>query len=70
MITKDEINNLDIGIYRFYWNTGGDSVVAVGIDRDGNQWLSPLNWVSPSDINYINDGDVTNYVMLLDSKGK
>ena len=70
MITKDEINNLGIGIYRFYWKTGGESIVAVGVTREGNRWIAPLNWVAPSDENCIEDGMVINYVQLLDRKGK
>lgn len=70
MITKDEINNLNAGIYRFYWHSGGNSIVAVGVNREGDRWLAPLNWVAPSDNNCINDGDVISYVKLIDKNGQ
>ena len=70
MITQDEINNLGVGIYRFYWKSGGSSILALGVTRDGNRWIAPLNWSYPSDITAINDGQVVSYIKLLDKKGE
>lgn len=35
------------GLYRIHWRTGGSSLAAVGVDRNGARWLAPINWVSP-----------------------
>lgn len=69
MITQEEINNLNPGIYRFFWTSGGSSIVAVGINREGDRWLAPLNWSYPSDIECISDGQVSSYTKIIDKQG-
>ncbi len=35
------------GIYKIYWDTGGFSIAAVGINsKNGKNWLAPTNWCS------------------------
>ena len=36
------------GLYRIHWKSGGDSLAAIGVTRDGGRWLAPVNWVSPA----------------------
>lgn len=41
--------NVCPGLYRVYWkNAKGFSLAAAGIDKDGNSWLAPTNWVNGS----------------------
>ena len=49
---KEDVLKLPPGLYRIHWresNGGGSSLAAVGITRNGNRWLAPINWVKPSD---------------------
>ena len=42
---KDPV--LQPGIYRIYWNDGGMSVAAIGVDEFGKNWVAPTNWLRP-----------------------
>jgi len=39
--TTDEMLNCNLGIYRIYWKSGGSSLAAIGMDREGDRWLAP-----------------------------
>lgn len=47
-MTADEFRNLELGLYRVYWKSGGSSLAAVGQTENGERWLAPTNWVAPS----------------------
>ncbi len=52
---KSEVSLLSPGLYRVFWkekNGGGSSVAAVGITANGDRWLAPTNWLSPTDRNH------------------
>lgn len=36
------------GIYRVTWKGGTRSVAAVGVASNGDRWIAPVHWVSPS----------------------
>ena len=40
------VDKLHPGLYRLFWVTGGSSLAAVGINRQGNAWFAPVNWVT------------------------
>lgn len=40
--------NLNTGLYRVYWVSGGWSLVAIGVCRNGDWWIAPTNWVKPA----------------------
>jgi hypothetical protein len=45
------VKNLVNGVYLIHWKTsqgGGASLAAVGTLANGNKWLAPTNWVSPT----------------------
>jgi Protein of unknown function (DUF551) len=42
----EERRGLEPGLYRLYWSSGGASLAAVGIDREGRNWFAPTNWVN------------------------
>lgn len=46
-MTKDEVRNLALGLYKIHWKTGGCSYAAVGMLPCGGRWLAPTNWVTP-----------------------
>ena len=37
-----------LGLYQIYWESGGSSLAAIGMDREGNRWMAPTNWTSGS----------------------
>lgn len=43
---KSKAKELNIGIYRIFWKSGGVSLAAVGQLHDGTKWLAPCNWTS------------------------
>jgi hypothetical protein len=47
-MTKEQVKALPCGIYKIYWVGGGTSVAALGMKRNGNKWLAPTNWMSPT----------------------
>lgn len=50
-MTNEEAQQLDHGIYRLTWNSGGTSVAAVGGTYNGTRWYLPTNWTSgPSNV--------------------
>lgn len=38
------------GLYRVHWKSGGTSLAAVGVNREGRFWFAPTNWVGPGDL--------------------
>ena len=48
---------LQPGVYRVWWKSGGTSVASVYCDRVGNPWLAPANWVQP-------DGSVKTWMSI------
>lgn len=69
MITQEELNEIKHGIYKFHWASGGSSIVAVGVTREGNRWYAPLNWSSTAEYPIFSDGQVVKYELLMDHKG-
>lgn len=47
-MTKKEVDELRVGIYRVFWESGGYSITSVGVTRNGGRWLAPTNWVAPT----------------------
>lgn len=45
-MTKKEVKNLKLGLYKFFWKSGGHSLVAVANDREGNPMFMACNWIS------------------------
>lgn len=43
-----EVNSLESGIYRIHWSSGGESLAAVGLCANGDRWMAPTNWITPS----------------------
>lgn len=44
---KKEVQQLNHGLYRIFWKSGGCSLAAVGNMPNGDKWMAPINWVSP-----------------------
>lgn len=51
-MTKQEVNNLDHGLYEVFWKEGGSSLAAVGSLYNGDRWLAPCNWTSENQITF------------------
>lgn len=49
-----DVQQLDHGLYRVYWKSGGSSLASVGSDDSGKRWLAPTNWIL-SDTKLITD---------------
>ncbi len=47
MMKKRKVQELNHGLYKIYWKSGGSSLASVGSDRGGARWMAPVNWVSP-----------------------
>lgn len=45
-MTRDDARQLEHGIYRLFWKSGGSSLAAVGSLHDGTPWFAPTNWTS------------------------
>ena len=46
---KSDVNKLPPGIYRLHWKTYDcTSIAAVGVTEDGDRWMAPTNWTSPT----------------------
>ena len=43
-----EVKKLPLGLYVVHWKSGGTSLAAIGMKRDGDRWLAPVNWVFPT----------------------
>lgn len=49
-MTKEEIKQLPLGLYRIYWKSdNGTSMAAIGMLENGDRWLAPTNWVHPTE---------------------
>lgn len=57
------IKNIANGIYRIHWKSGGESLAAVGVTREGGRWLAPINWVAPT-TNSAWEGEVERFERL------
>lgn len=44
-MTEKKVQELDHGLYRIYWNSGGDSIASIGSNEKGERWLAPTNWI-------------------------
>jgi len=42
-----DVHKLPPGLYRFGWDSGGSSLVAVGMTQNGARWVAPTNWLAP-----------------------
>ncbi len=47
-MTKKHGNTLEPGIYEIFWKSGGSSLAAIGSDGNGQNWIAPTNWTTPS----------------------
>lgn len=47
-MTKEQGNSLKPGIYEIFWKSGGSSLSAIGNDGNGQNWIAPSNWTTPS----------------------
>lgn len=45
-MTKKKMLELNLGLYKLYWNSGGFSLAAVGMLHDGTKWFAPTNWTA------------------------
>lgn len=48
-MNRQEVRELNPGLYKIYWKTGEYSYAAVGVLPDGGKWLAPINWVRPTE---------------------
>lgn len=46
-MTEAELQRVPPGLYRVWWDEGGSSEAAIGMNQDGTRWLAPINWASP-----------------------
>lgn len=44
-----ERQRMSPGLYKVMWNTGGSSLVSIGMGADGTMWFAPTNWIAPSE---------------------
>lgn len=50
-MTKEEVQQLNHGLYKLHWKKkygGGYSLASVGSLHDGRRWFAPSNWTSSS----------------------
>jgi len=45
-MTKEDVDELDHGVYRLYWTTKSYSLACVGSLHDGSRWFACSNWTS------------------------
>jgi hypothetical protein len=45
-MTRDEVQKLDLGIFKIFWKEGGCSVGTIGYFANGDRWITPSNWVN------------------------
>lgn len=64
-MNEAQSKQLKPGFYRLFWADGGSSLAAVGINKVGNRWMAPINWVSPSSAQR-NWKKVIHYVKLIE----
>jgi hypothetical protein len=48
MALTDNFDRCPLGLYRVHWKSGGYSLAAIGMAKDGTRWIAPTNWVQPS----------------------
>lgn len=58
-MTKEEVGNLKIGLYRVFWNNGSYSLAAIGLFYSGEKWIAPVNWSFDDRVSPINGGRET-----------
>lgn len=46
-MNKQEVKNLNAGLYRIWWKDGGNSLASIGICGNGDKWVAPINWILP-----------------------
>lgn len=42
----EQMRHRELGVYRLFWYSGGCSVAAVGMCKDGSRWYAPANWTA------------------------
>jgi hypothetical protein len=47
-MTKTEVKTYPLGLYKVYWKSGGFSLAAIGMLSNGDRWLAPINWITPT----------------------
>lgn len=43
-----KLKDIDLGLYKVFWKSGGCSFCAIGQGNDGTRWIAPTNWSSTS----------------------
>lgn len=43
---SDDIRDINPGLYKIYWKSGGSSLATIGLTVFGNYWFAPSNWTS------------------------
>jgi hypothetical protein len=55
------------GLYRVFWASGGDSLCAIGMTSNGDNWIAPSNWLRPAMIRDLKEwGEVSRIEPLPD----
>ncbi len=44
-MTKSELRNVTLGLYRLHWKEGGVSLASIGCNERGDLWYAPTNWI-------------------------
>lgn len=57
-LTQDDVADLQPGLYRLEWVSGGCGDAAVGVTSDGRHWFAPSAWTYA---NPFPTGDMPNY---------
>jgi hypothetical protein len=65
-VTTYEVFKLECGVYFLKWKSGMGSVAAVGIDRVGETWYAPSNWITVPSY----DWDIVESVELITTQEK
>ena len=68
-MTKIEVKELKIGVYRVYWKDNDPnyppfSLAAIGNNPNGVKWIAPCNWVSLDNEEY--NWDIIEKVELIE----
>jgi len=42
---RKKVQQLEHGLYKIWWKSGGTSVAAVGSGMSGDRWIAPTNWI-------------------------
>lgn len=60
-----DLRDVDQGLYRVYWKSGGSSLAAIGITSSGGRWIAPTNWIDPAPLT----ASIINRIAFLEGPG-